>query len=297
MSDEAAFADTGASVDAPSVPSEAEAGLSPQEQEALKVAREGLPKVDPYAKPAAANQRPEGVPEKFWDAEKGVVRVEALTQSYAELEAKLSGKTEAPADPKEDPANVEVKNGKIVKTEAESEEAPAENPLTVTIAAAATEFTSEGKFTEETATKLTELGIPPEVQQVYLAGLSALQAQQTATVHGYVGGEQNYNAMAQWAAKSLSDAELDAFNAALDNPALAQNAVVGLYSRYSQANPSEGRKIAPQSNAIGDSDVFASRNELTAAMSDPRYRTDPVYQRQVVEKLDRTRKAGLSFNR
>lgn len=274
-----------------------EAGLSPQEQASLQVAREGLPPVDPHALPNNAAQRPEGVPEKFWDAEKGEVRVEALTQSYAELEAKLSSKPAEPA-PEETPADVEVKNGKIVKKEGEAEAGEAApNPLTETITAAATEFTSEGKFTEETSTKLAELGIPPEVQQVYLAGLSALQAQQTATVHGYVGGEDKYNAMAAWAGKNLSDAELDAFNASLDNPALAQNAVIGLYTRYSQAAPSEGTKLAPTNGTTASSDVFASRDELTHAMSDPRYRTDPVYQKQVVEKLSRTRAAGVSFNR
>jgi hypothetical protein len=285
------------SVEAPA-PSPAEAGLSPQEQESLRVAREGLPVVDPHAKPVSATPRPDGVPEKFWDAEKGVVRVDALTQSYAELEAKLSGKVEAPKEPEGDPADVEVKNGKIVKKEGEAEAGEAApNPLTETITAAATEFTADGKFTEETATKLAELGIPPEVQQVYLAGLSALQSQQTATVHGYVGGEDKYNAMAAWAGKNLSDAELDAFNASLDNPALAQNAVIGLYTRYSQAAPSEGTKLAPTNGMAASSDVFASRDELTHAMSDPRYRTDPVYQKQVVEKLARTRASGVSFNR
>lgn len=274
----------------------AEATLSPQEQAALQVAREGLPPVDPHAKPDNRPQRPEGVPEKFWDAEKGEVRTAAMAQSYAELEAKLSGKTEAPADPAADPVDVEVKNGKIEK---KVDETPAaeDNPLTATITAAATEFTAEGKFTEETSTKLAELGIPPEVQQVYLAGLSALQEQQTAKVHGFVGGEDNYNAMARWAAANLSDAELDAFNTALDNPALAENAVTGLFARYSRTAPSEGRKVAPVNGAPTAGDIFNTREEMTQAMSDPRYARDVVYQREVVEKLQRTRAAGISFNR
>lgn len=276
----------------------AEANLNDQERATLEAARSGLPPVDPTARPDNRPQRPEGVPEKFWDAEKGELRVADLAKSYSELEAKLSGKPDdtPPADEAE--AEVEVKNGKIVKKEGEAEEGEAApNPLTETITAAATEFTAEGKFTEETATKLAELGIPPEVQQVYLAGLSALQAQQTATVHGYVGGEENYNSMARWAATNLSDAELDAFNSALDNPALAQNAVVGLYARYSTAKPSEGRKLAPQNGASTAGDVYASRDELTQAMQDPRYKSDAVYQRQVVEKLARTRAAGVTFNR
>jgi hypothetical protein len=42
--------------------------------------------------------RPTGVPEKFWDAESGVVRTEALIKSYVELERKLSSMVPLPTD-------------------------------------------------------------------------------------------------------------------------------------------------------------------------------------------------------
>lgn len=278
--------------------SEAEQNLTPQEQEALKVAREGLPEVDPHAQPDNTPQRPEGIPEKFWDAEKGEVRTADLAQSYAALEAKLSGKAPE-ADPAEneggeEDGDVEVKNGKITKKAEEAGEG--DNPVTALIQTAATEFGADGQFTEETAKSLAEAGIPAEVQQVYLAGLNALQQQQTAAVHGYVGGEENYNSMAQWAGANLSDDELDAFNASLDNPALAQNAVVGLYARFQQARPSEGQKVTPQNGTTDAGDIFASREEVTAAMSDKRYSTDPVYRREVEAKMARTLKAGKSHN-
>jgi hypothetical protein len=38
---------------------------------------------------AATRERPADIPEKFWDAEAGTVRVEALLKSYGELERKL----------------------------------------------------------------------------------------------------------------------------------------------------------------------------------------------------------------
>lgn len=41
-------------------------------------------------------QRPEDIPEKFWDPEKGEVRVEAMNKAYKDLEAKLSNKGKAP---------------------------------------------------------------------------------------------------------------------------------------------------------------------------------------------------------
>jgi hypothetical protein len=50
------------------------------------------PGIDPRA------ARPTGVPEKFWDAETGAVRTEALLKSYLELERKLGSTVPLPAD-------------------------------------------------------------------------------------------------------------------------------------------------------------------------------------------------------
>jgi hypothetical protein len=43
--------------------------------------------------------RPDHVPEKFWDADTGAVRVDALSKSYGELERKLSGMIPGPQSP------------------------------------------------------------------------------------------------------------------------------------------------------------------------------------------------------
>jgi len=42
--------------------------------------------------------KPEGIPDKFWDAERGEVRIDALLKSYAALERKLSGSVPEPTD-------------------------------------------------------------------------------------------------------------------------------------------------------------------------------------------------------
>lgn len=47
---------------------------------------------------AAASQRPAEVPEKFWDAERGVVRLDALLKSYRELEWRLSQRFAPPGE-------------------------------------------------------------------------------------------------------------------------------------------------------------------------------------------------------
>jgi len=46
--------------------------------------------------------RPAGVPEKFWNPDRGVVRTEALLKSYLELERKLGSMVPVPADGNEE---------------------------------------------------------------------------------------------------------------------------------------------------------------------------------------------------
>ena len=51
-------------------------------------------------------QKPEGVPDKFWDAEKGEVNYAAWSKSTAELEAKLSKQSCPRASPLINPARL-----------------------------------------------------------------------------------------------------------------------------------------------------------------------------------------------
>ena len=57
------------------------------------------------------NAPPPGVPAKFWDAEKGEVRVEALLKSYQELERKLSATSRYRAPASIDEYAITVPNG------------------------------------------------------------------------------------------------------------------------------------------------------------------------------------------
>lgn len=52
----------------------------------------------PPTPPADTKARPADVPEKFWDAEAGALRVDALLKSYRELERRLSQRAAPPAD-------------------------------------------------------------------------------------------------------------------------------------------------------------------------------------------------------
>lgn len=71
----------------------------------------GVPMPAPATAPATGlgAERPEGLPEKFWDAARGQPRVDALANSYLQLEQKL-GAMAADGVP-EDPAGYEIAAG------------------------------------------------------------------------------------------------------------------------------------------------------------------------------------------
>lgn len=270
-----------------------DAGLSPQEQASVEAGRTGLQDV-PLA-PAAPQgpQRPDYIPEKFWNAETGQVNTEALAKSYAELE-KTRGQPAAPeatpaaeATPAEAPAS---KDGKIEPPK--EGEAEAANPLTGLIEKARTEWSEGEAISDETFEAFEKAGVPREIVDLYLEGVKARTVQLLSDIHSYAGGEENYNQMAAWAASNMSEEEADAYNAALDNPALRENAVRGLYARFSASRPNEGTLVTPNGGPTVAGDVYSSREEFLADQAKPEYRTDAKFRGEVAAKLERSRASG-----
>ena len=111
-------------------------------------------------------------------------------------------------------------------------------------------------------------------------GLEVIEAQ------GAVGGQEAYNQLTEWATKNLSEAEIDAYDAAMESG--DQNTIMmniqGLYARFQQA---EGRPnlIAGEVGSIGAANAYRSWAEVTAAMKDARYQTDPAYRADVTNRL------------
>lgn len=123
----------------------------------------------------------------------------------------------------------------------------------------------------------------------YIEGQRALAAGVRNEVLATVGGEQTYTDMVQWAATNMSKAEIDAFNSVVDGRDKGQVmlAVQGLKARYEAANGSNPKLI--NGSTTGNSGaVFRSTAELTAAMRDPRYRTDSAYRADVEQRLSRS---------
>ncbi|UJX45762.1 hypothetical protein [Xanthobacter sp. YC-JY1] len=157
------------------------------------------------------------------------------------------------------------------------------------------EFATTGDVAPENREKIAEglkavLGEDArKVIDDYIEGRKVIAKTQEAELYAAGGGAETYPAMIAWAKTALTPQEAKQFDASVTsgdhNAALF--AIKGLHSRFVAANGKEPTLInagAPSAPVGG----FASQAELTAAVGDPRYSKDPVYRKQVEERLKKT---------
>jgi len=154
----------------------------------------------------------------------------------------------------------------------------------VNVDAMAEYFYENGALAEDHYAELEQAGIPRKYVDQYIAGVKAHAEQIRDEIYNEVGGEENFAAMAEWAVANLSKAELDAYNRAVESsdPNTVRSAVMGLAYRYQRDAGRDPRLVGGGNGALKG---FESLAQLTAAMKDPRYQTDPAYRREVEQKL------------
>ena len=108
-----------------------------------------------------------------------------------------------------------------------------------------------------------------------------------ASLKNLVGGAEAYSELTRWAISGLKEVEINSFNNSVgsSNLKVSQLAVAGLLSRYARAN---GRPPYLTTGNAPPVDVYATKEEITRAMKDPRYATDAVYRNTVIEKVQRS---------
>ncbi len=156
------------------------------------------------------------------------------------------------------------------------------------------EFAENGELSEESYQKLQEF-FPKNVIDSYIAGQQALIQQSTNELMGIAGGQENYNAMIQWASENLSEEEINYFNKAIESGDMTQAkfAVQGLVARYQQetGKGTKGNKPNLIQGQSVDQQVpagYQSKVEMIRDMQDPRYHRDPAFRKQVEDKLAKT---------
>ena len=195
-----------------------------------------------------------------------------LKESYDNLEKKLG----APREPKDQ--DLEISKDLEV-------------PEGLDMTALTEEYTANGELSDKSYKSLQKAGIPKEMADQYIAGQKALGEQIGNTVKNSVGGAEEYSSMVEWAKVNMTQVELDAYNSAVNSGDIniAKMAAKGLRSDYIDSVGKEGKTYGGKSPESYDAkDVFRSNAELTAAMKDKRYETDPAFRNDVMEKLSRS---------
>ena len=213
-----------------------------------------------------------------------------LLKAYEELQRKLSGgEEESPEEGEEAPAEEPVE---AKEEEVEVEETPVSETVKY-MHDLSKEVGEDGTLPEEAIERLSSMDTKDliaaymqynsQAQQAQIAG-SELQA-----IRDSVGGDAAYGEMVQWAASNLSETEIADFNAVTNtnNPAAIRFAVSSLNARWKEGVGYEAPLVTGRKSGGGEK-AFRSHAELSRAIADPRYASDPAYRADVEAKLARS---------
>lgn len=209
---------------------------------------------------------------------------EELEKAYIELQKKLGESNDELRQ--EDPQ----RRGREEEVEEQQIDA---DPLIDLLNEASQEYAQQGKLTEETFEKLSQMD-SKDLLEAYMQIQSNPQvedftAEQVTEIQNFVGGEEQYNGLVSWAAENMPENFVQAFDNLINvgDPDMIKLAVVGMQAAFQEANGYEGRMLSGKP-AQTQQDVFRSQAEVVAAMSDPRYDRDPAYRQDVFAKLERS---------
>ena len=224
-----------------------------------------------------AEGRPAWLPDKFDSPE-------AMARAYAELETKFHSSDEQ-LQQYENQANYEQQAQEIMETPPHMvDQLLSERDLDFSVFQQ--EYNETGQLSEDAYLALQEAGIEPQMVDTWIAGQEAIADQQIDSIYNMVGGEDAYNGMLEWAGNNLEPWEMDSFNDQIESlDANSMFAVQGLMARMQndEGSPPMLYQGEPSQYSAPKYDSLA---QLTSAMSDPRYASDPAYRREVTSRLN-----------
>lgn len=274
-----------------------------QGTESIEFKTESTPAVKPQS-----DVKPQ-VPQKFLNKD-GSTNVDALLKSYTELEKHRSSGTPSSGNEEkkeEDTTTGEEKksdetksdeNKEGTKEEQKKEEKKEEGTSIPGVTKEDSdnywkELNSDGKLSEESYTKLEQLGYSREAVTAYTKGL--LVDQQIISTNlikfkGITGSEENYGKMSSWAQSNLSKEDIQEYNEAVNSGkrTITEYAIKSLWSKYQESTGDGGTPLLQGGGNTPVNIGFKSEAERRAAFNDPRYKTDPDYRAEVQSRLART---------
>ena len=220
--------------------------------------------------------RPAWLPDKFDSPE-------AMARAYSELETRFHSNDEQ-LQQLESQANYEQQAQEVMETPPHMvDQLLDERGLDFSVFQQ--EYNETGQLSEDAYLALQEAGIEPQMVDTWIQGQEAIADQQIDSIYNMVGGEQAYNGMLEWAGNNLQSWEMDAFNDQIESlDANSMFAVQGLMARMQndEGSPPMLYQGEPSQYSAPKYDSLA---QLTSAMSDPRYASDPAFRMEVTNRL------------
>lgn len=228
------------------------------------------------------------IPAKF-RREDGTVDVDALTASYLALERKQSG-LPAP-DPKvEATAQVEPEEPGPSDSLVDAFMDPPAPPTNDLWTKANTELVQTGTISASTTRALLASGVPQEVIANLVTGHKAKAKSDLERAIAIVGGEEQFKQVIAWAKSNLTEEQRRKILSDVSGPngemilrgLAASAAAAGAVTPPStMVDTRSGTTFSPSAGAVRP---FESAAEMRAAFNDPKYRTDPEYQKMVARR-------------
>ena len=218
-------------------------------------------------------ERPDWLPEKFNSAEQ-------MAEAYAQLEQKMGSGDDQKVEEVEVSPSPNANATEVVE---------ALDNVGIDFNTLQQEYDEQGGLSETAYNALEEKGFSKDLVDTWIKGQEATNAEYQNAVYNTVGGEESYREMINWAADNMSPQEIAAYDRAVDSGDvdMVKLAVSGLQQKYQTVEGTDPSLIGGQSaNATGG--TYESWAQVTTAMKDPRYESDPAYRQQVTNKLARS---------
>ena len=218
---------------------------------------------DEKVPPQVAKQRPDFLPEKFWDKERNEAKLDALAKSYTELEKNFKlGKHKAP------------EGGKYDLTPLQGKVAPDDPVVSAYTEWAGKHGLSQAAF-EELAAKVVDIGATSRQQEQMSrkAEMEKLGPQAGAVIESMVDWARGFVRSGVWSEQDFNEFKI------MGGSADGMRALMKLRESY------EGR--VPLKETLPTDDGGMSDDELDAMVGKPEYQSDPAFRAKVSRMFER----------
>jgi len=230
-------------------------------------------------------KKPEGVPDKYWDKDTGVINFAAWNKETEYHRQKASEK--AQQKPAENADSDDGESGDDNTDGPEGNESDkTDAPATLNMQALQEEFAATGELSEQSYENLEKLGFDKGFVDSYVAGQQAVKAAAEQKLYDAAGGKAEYEKMLPWAAAKLSAEEVTEFNKSIDSGDAnrAIMAISGLADKYKAAQE-QTPNLQNGDEEVRTGNGYSSKAAMIADMNDPKYDTDPAFRAEVEKKI------------